>query len=253
MKITFLFVTLFLTTLSFTQLNKLDAKGKKQGSWEKKYPNSGVVEYKGEFKNDLPVGKFIYNYPSNKLKATISNDAKSINSFALMYHESGSLMAKGKYFKQQKDSIWTYFNPNGILRMRECYKNGKLDGERIIYYSSEYFSDKKDRIASIEKFQNDLKEGESVEYFDDTTRVLKSTGNFHLGKKEGTFYSYFPNGKISSKENYKNDLRESWQYAYNEQGEEIGKRYFKKGIELKGKELQNCLKELDNNKNPTEK
>ena len=46
------------------QINKVDEKGKKQGVWEKTYPRSKVLHYKGQFKDDKPVGTFQYFYSS---------------------------------------------------------------------------------------------------------------------------------------------------------------------------------------------
>ncbi len=40
-----------------TAQNTVDENGKKQGEWEKKYPN-GKIRYKGQFKDDLEVGTF---------------------------------------------------------------------------------------------------------------------------------------------------------------------------------------------------
>ena len=52
---------LFLSGFVFSQeINKVDSKGRKQGVWQKTYPNSRAIEYKGQFKDDKPVGTFYY-------------------------------------------------------------------------------------------------------------------------------------------------------------------------------------------------
>ena len=67
----------FFAFVSIGQLNQVDAKGKKQGEWGKLYEGSRVFEYKGQFVNDKPVGKFTYYYPSSKVKAIIKHDENS--------------------------------------------------------------------------------------------------------------------------------------------------------------------------------
>jgi hypothetical protein len=47
---------LFFGFVSMAQLNQTDAKGRKQGEWAKTYPKSRVYQYKGQFKDDKPIG-----------------------------------------------------------------------------------------------------------------------------------------------------------------------------------------------------
>ena len=60
---------LFILCVNFSiAQNSVDARGKKQGVWEKKLPQSNVVDYIGQFKDDIPIGTFIYYFPSGKKK-----------------------------------------------------------------------------------------------------------------------------------------------------------------------------------------
>ena len=43
-------------------------------------------------------------------------------------------MAMGKYVNQKRDSTWWTFNDHKEVVSQENYKNGKLDGETIVYY-----------------------------------------------------------------------------------------------------------------------
>ena len=94
--------------------------------WQKSYPKSTAFEYKGQFKDDKPVGTFTYYYPSTKVKAVIKHDEKTGRSAALMYHESGVLFARGIYKNQLKDSVWDYFGPSGRLSKKETYLKDQL-------------------------------------------------------------------------------------------------------------------------------
>ena len=61
---TILFITLFSFIINAQDVNKIDAKGKKQGVWKKYHPN-GMLRYTGSFKDDKPVGVFKYYFSRN--------------------------------------------------------------------------------------------------------------------------------------------------------------------------------------------
>jgi antitoxin component YwqK of YwqJK toxin-antitoxin module len=92
-------------TLNGQTVNQKDAQGRKQGVWQKTYPKSRALEYKGQFKDDKPVGTFTYYYQSTKVKATIKHDEKTGRSEALMYQESGVIFARGIYSRIASGSI----------------------------------------------------------------------------------------------------------------------------------------------------
>ena len=64
---------LFFIQASIAQVNQVDAKGLKQGLWHKNYPGTTIYMYEGNFKDDKPVGTFIYRYESGKVRAIIEN------------------------------------------------------------------------------------------------------------------------------------------------------------------------------------
>ena len=75
MKLLMALILVFTSGLSIAQLNQTDSKGRKQGEWAKTYPKSRVYQYKGQFKDDKPIGTFTYYYESGKVKAVIKHDA----------------------------------------------------------------------------------------------------------------------------------------------------------------------------------
>ena len=101
---------LFLPFLSVSQVNQKDAKGQKQGVWNKKYPGSNSLIYKGQFKDDKPTGTFTYYYVSSKIKAVITYSGNSERAFAEYYHENGQI----KKILLAKDD-WEEFDENGKL------------------------------------------------------------------------------------------------------------------------------------------
>lgn len=227
-------------SLAFTQVNQTDSKGRKQGVWQKNYPNSRALEYKGQFKDGIPVGKFTYYYPSTKVKAVIVHDAGGKRSVAQLYHESGVIMGKGIYRNQEKDSVWEYYGPSGRLSTKETYSKGILNGNTTIYYVPEDPNDKSVRPAKVTPYKNGVIDGEVIEYFD--SGVVKSKTTYVNGKKEGVAVVNHPNGKPMVTERYIHGVQHGWQTAHDETGKEIGRKYYNHGELLEGKRLERHMK-----------
>ncbi|MDA7804300.1 hypothetical protein N8987_07005, partial [Crocinitomix sp.] len=96
-----LFIGFILSTTAFAQVNQKDSKGRKQGVWKKPYENSTAFVYVGQFKDDIPVGQFTYYYESGKVKIIMNYLPDGKTSYAQMYHETGYMMARGKYLNQE--------------------------------------------------------------------------------------------------------------------------------------------------------
>jgi antitoxin component YwqK of YwqJK toxin-antitoxin module len=101
-----------------TEKNKTDAKGKKQGYWEKIDEKTGKLKYKGNFKDGKPVGEFEFYYESGKLKSKLVHMADKKTSRAKIYYESGRIMSVGKYINAKKDSVWTQYDEDGFVTVK---------------------------------------------------------------------------------------------------------------------------------------
>lgn len=222
--------------------NLKDSKGRKQGEWSKIYPGTKVYEYKGQFKDDKPVGTFTYFYPSSKIKAIIKHGENTNRAEAFYYHENGILMSFGIYRDLKKDSIWLNFGPSGRLSNSETYKNNLLDGKKTIYYIPEIVTDKSQIISAVCYYKEDKLNGEWLEYFIDGT--IKVKGYYTMDKKTGVWDRYGTNGKKMTSERYKNGVRHGWSYGFDSSGRQVGKQYYYNGKALKGKELDAKLNEL---------
>ena len=252
MKVSVLICSFFLLTTGFSQgsVNQVDAKGRKQGKWQKTYEGSRVFQYKGQFKDDVPVGKFTYFYESSKVKAVIIHDDNSDRSTAYYFHENGSLMSNGIFRGKEKDSIWVNFGPSERLSNKEEYKNGVLHGKKIVYYVPEDLNNKSQIPAAVYIYKNGVLEGEFKEYFEDLS--VKTTGQYAANKKVGVWVRYHPNGKKMTLTRYKNGRRHGWCKAYDVLGKETGSMYYYYGRLLEGDELKEKmakLKELGVNPN----
>lgn len=242
MKNIFIVVLVLFSGILSAQINQVDSQGRKQGKWAKKYENKQVYQYAGEFKNDKPIGKFIYKYPSNRVKAIIIHNENSSRSEAYMYHENGKLMSFGIYRNQEKDSVWTHYGPSERLSFKETYKSGTLHGLKTIYYVPEQLKDKRTVVMQTLTYDNGTLHGLTKEFFSDG--VKKMEGNYKNDALDGVVTKYHPNGQKQFILRYKNEKKHGWWLTYNNQGEEIARKYFYNGRQLKGETLKKHMVKL---------
>jgi len=222
---------LIFTTLSYSQdINKTDAKGKKQGEWMKTHPN-GNIRYKGQFKDDKPYGTFNYYYENGKPSVVMNYDGDIARTIA--FYEEGKLKARGNYKNQQKDSIWTYYSLAEFKISEELYVNGKKQGK-----VTNFFQDGK--VAEEKEFVNDFEDGEWIQYYEDGKIRMKST--YIQGSLEGKTYYYDRGGKKMIEGNFYHDVRHGAWMFFDEQGEITKKEIYLNG-NLQGE--PNLIKEED--------
>jgi antitoxin component YwqK of YwqJK toxin-antitoxin module len=203
--------------------NVKDAKGKKQGLWYRTYQN-GVLYYSGEFVDDKPKPKstFRYYYESGSLMSVhkFREDHNIVD--AEIYFEKGGLQAKGKYFKQLKDSLWLFYDEKQRLVSEEMFLSDMRSGTTKIYYPdgklmhigeykadklhgafTEYFPDQKKKTEGV--CAEGLYQGKVIQY---QTNGLKLTeGKYLNGVKEGEWLHYLENGKLQMQVLYKNGVQ----------------------------------------------
>lgn len=227
---------------AYAQVNQTDDQGRKHGKWVKKYERSTVPQYTGQFDHGEPVGKFVYYYPSNKIKTIIVHDEDSDRAEAYFYHENKELLAFGIYRNQKKDSVWTHYRPTGDLTFKETYKDGKLHGLKTTYYGPEATPGDEVLVLKKTMFANGRAHGEVIEYFPDGT--VKMRGKYNQGAFDGQVKRYHPNGKIMMLERWKNRKKHGWWITYDTAGKEKGRAYFKEGKRLEGAKLEAYMQEL---------
>ncbi len=229
----------------FAQINQTDSKGRKQGSWQKTYAKSDVLQYKGQFRDDKPVGTFEYYYPGGQLKAIIEHLSDGRHARANYYFENKMLMTEGFYLDQKKDSTWVNYNEEGLVLAVESFKKDKLNGKKVIYYLEDQIETEKLNPLSVANYKNDTLHGDYREYF--STGKLKQIGKYENGKIVGEWKEYYPNGNIFKVSKFKDDRLHGWSISYTKDGEENGKILYQNGEKLIGKELDSFLKLCEKN------
>lgn len=243
MRILFSFLLLSIAFPVLSQVNQVDGNGKKQGVWEKVYEGSKVYKYRGQFKNDKPIGKFTYYYKSSKVKAIIIHDDNSSRSVGYFYHTNSALMSSGIYRDMKKDSIWINFGPSQKVSSTETYKNDKLHGLTVVYYVPPDPHDKSQIPHEKLNYVDGELNGTYTSYFLSGLRM--ETGEYVHNKKDGFWESFHQNGKRRLLTHYVDGVKHGWTIAYDEQMKRIAENYYYYGKLLKGEALEIKLKQLE--------
>lgn len=210
----YFFIILFLKGIfSFAQT--------KNGYIKKTDDKTGKLIYEGEFKNDIPVGKFKYYHLNDSVRALLFFRDNGKVATARLFHPNGKKMAEGKYInKETKDSTWNYYSEDGKIISSEKYVNGKKEGKSFVYFPEGNISEEKN-------FKDGLEEGEFKQYLDATR--IKAKGNYVKGNYHGRICFYYPNGVEIAAGYYVNGNKNGpWIYR-NEKGELKDKELYKNG------------------------
>lgn len=187
---------LSMTAIAQNDINQIDKNGKKQGPW-KKYEN-GVLVYEGQFVNDVPKGTFKYYFADGKLKSVTEFLVGVSKVKVVTYHKNGEIASEGIFIDQQKDGQWRYYSDKKVLLSEENYKSGKKNGTFTTYSMDGY-------KLKIENYLNDELDGECISYYE--REQVFTVMHYINGKVNGEVVSYYPNGKISKKGLYHNNLK----------------------------------------------
>ncbi len=187
-----------------TALDRVDMEGRKQGLWEKRYPD-GSLRYRGHFMNDKPFGVFKNYYDQGDSLESIrvfSDSGQSV--YARMFYTTGALEAEGKYVNEKKDSIWKFYDDLQRMILKSQYKNGLREGKSVEFYPD-------GNTLQIKTWENDSANGPFQQFLDEGG--LREEGTFVHGRMEDTLTVYDVDGKVAVKGKYLHDMKEgNWIY-----------------------------------------
>ncbi len=204
---------------SFSQnYNVTDAKGFKQGKWQKKGEKGNIV-YEGNFMDNRPVGEFKYYYEEGMLESVV-NYLDNANTKAVMYHKTGKKLAEGSYKNKKKDGLWKYYNKDGSLLSEEYYAMGVAKGVWKKYFEN-------GKLYEECVYVNGNKQGVLKQYFENgKTKALVS---FDKGMMTGEATFYFLNGNILQRGFYKNDVKDGVWISMKENGDKVSEIEYNNG------------------------
>jgi antitoxin component YwqK of YwqJK toxin-antitoxin module len=204
---------------------------------------NGQISQKGEFKRDKPIGTWRYwsenGNPITEIEFNSSEEFKIINAWNrngdqtvtngngtyLTYYDSGELLEKGIIKHGEKVSVWITYFKNGEKKEEAYFKENE-------YYMKNAWSETGDIMV-----KNGT--GEYIRYFENSAMV-SAKGLFLDGKKDGFWQSqhlnsiiieqeayfkkgklngenvtYYPNGNVAAKGEFREDERiGEWAWYY---------------------------------------
>ncbi len=161
--------------------NKVDAQGRKQGEWARKFEN-GQYAYEAYFVDDKPT-KVVRYYPEGMKSVELTYDADG-SCWAILYDEEGKKEAEGRYVNEKKEGEWKLFFTDGKILGEQTYKDGNLVGTEKIYYNS-------GGIQEETNYVDGKKNGVSMRYYPSGKRQCVT---FYSGDKEHGDYRFFDEG-----------------------------------------------------------
>lgn len=221
----FLCLSLPLALAAQTSLNQTDAKGRKQGQWRKTYAD-GTLRYEGTFKDDQPEGIFRYYTETGVLRTVMFYYDKGRKSRSKTVNAKGVVLSEGNYSgKEQKDSVWTYYNDSSQVLSREAWQAGKKHGSETVYFPQS------GKVLEELQWKNGQKDGPWKQYFE--SGQVKVQGVYVAGQLQGKVSYFHPNGKPKATGIYQNNVREGTWYYFEETGALKGTEIFKNGVSEK--------------------
>ena len=199
----------------------------KDGFQQFRYPN-GNISSEGYIRDGKPDGYWKSFYVTGVLKSEGKRRSFLLDSIWVFYDQAGDTTEKinyllgkrnGYYIKYQKDSMYgpyissmelfagdkkegtaRIFYPDGKIKQTIPYVNGKKDG-----LSREY--DREGKIITLLEYSNDyLISREKINFTDAS------------GLKQGEWLDFYPDGKIKTERNYRDDLLHGYYKEYDEKG-----------------------------------
>ena len=208
-KIFALFLTLL--TLLFSEniyaqnnYNKTDKQGRRQGKWIE-YHSNGQIRYKGQFKNNEPVGEFLYYSENGNLFAK-NKILKNNVTESEIYSPEGKVVAKGKYINKKKQDRWEYYSEeDGSLILVENYNNGNLVGKSEAYLAGTQL------VIEETEYVNGMKHGFYSRFYDNGVPMIEAY--YHNDKLSGNYIHYYQNGIVKEEGLFKDGAKVGeWKY-----------------------------------------
>ncbi len=199
--------------LSQEQINQTDAQGERHGVWEKYYPGTQQLRYKGQFEHGREIGEFKFYCEDCKDRPTVikrfnpHNDIAEVKYFTI----KGKLVSEGSMKGKDRVGEWIYYHKDSReIMTRENYKFGKLDGQTITYYPNGKITEEIEYNQGIKEGENNYysprgvlikkliyREGEldgPATYYDALGNAVIE-GYYKRGKKYG-LWKYYQDGKM---------------------------------------------------------
>jgi antitoxin component YwqK of YwqJK toxin-antitoxin module len=196
-----------INAFSQSEINQMDANGKRHGVWKKTYPGTDQLRYEGAFDHGKEIGEFKYYCEKCKDKPTIIKSFNKKDAIAEVkyFTVKGKLVSEGKMDGKDRIGEWVYYQENSKnIMTRENYVNGVLDGKVITYYPN-------GKITQESDYKNGKKEGEDNYYSPEGVLLKKLPYSNNQIHGQVLYYDAYGNTVIEGF--YKHDKKHGlWKY-----------------------------------------
>lgn len=186
-----------------------------------------AINYEGKWDNGKPIGKWTYYYPSGKLMQTGEYDRFGLASGEWrFYSEAGGLIRLEHYFRGKNDGSYVEYDENGETVVNGLYSNNLQDSTWRYHYGA--YVEKgtyelglrvgKWTITNVEGmvlfdgfYEGGLPHGKQSIWFENGH--LSETGSYFLGKREGNWFFYQPNGNELLRVKFKAGVETKWEQS----------------------------------------
>ena len=202
--------TIILTSLhAQNEVNTYDENGKRHGIWQKTYPGSDQLRYKGRFNHGKEIDTFKY-YKLKRKKSVLSAikvfDSNSHKAEVTFMASNGKVVSKGAMDGKKFIGKWLYYHKNSdTIMIEEIYDvDGQLTGQRKVYFGN-------GNIAETSNYKQGKLDGISKNY-DEASKLLQES-MYENGKLNGQTSYYDTKGSIKAKGSFKDNTKVGvWEY-----------------------------------------
>jgi antitoxin component YwqK of YwqJK toxin-antitoxin module len=136
---------------------------------------------------------------SNADSQTVDTQGKKQGYWKKVDEKSNKLIYEGMFKDDKPVGVFKYYYPFDTVKAIIDFKaDGRSSYAKLFHPNGKLMAKGKYIGESIK---------DSVWIYYDDAGVMLSKDNYALGKKNGTSYVYFPNGKVSEERNYKQDVQ----------------------------------------------
>ena len=229
----------------------------------KEYTNVGILTFEGIYSHGMKfgTGKEYYKDGELKFSGKYSNDQR--NGFGKEYYKKGNLSYKGNFWNNKRHGKGNEYYEDGNLKYEGNFFYGKIFGYGIEYnhkkqkiFKGEYINDKrwkgtlykyneKNKIELEEEYIKGKLTGKIIKKIYYESGVIKFSGEFFNGEKNGKGEEYNKEGILIYKGEFYKGLRHGEGKEYDSNGKllYIGK-YVKGTRDIYGEEYDNNSKLL---------
>ena len=260
--------------------NQYDEDGLRSGKWVERFDrywkpvdhDLDCVYYREiEYEKGKPKGTVSDFYRNGTLR--MKTKLESVNPDVLadttvvVYHDNGTMQAKGAFKNGKQNGVWITWHPNGNKASEGFYIEGKLDGDWQKWYPNGtpegkgayrnnyadgkwtmWFPDGKKRSEGVIRFErkqgiwkewdnrgnreegeyeNDIRTGYWTTW--DSTGFMTSEGDYRQGNRDGKWRIYRPDGTTIHGQ-FSRNLREGGWLARNAGGKLIWVHEYRRGV-----------------------